>query len=184
MEDGKTRKQVRAWVRDRIADQSSVEVASLYKEMVTHFSQDREFVSAWLLETLPAVAYEATLQVCAQTRSHIVFGDEILSRGETEVRLKDARPRWQAWLEHVGDRHVRLMDMTKEDLRTAATIRRERGETELRYAELWDELASRIKGRKKVAEVFTVEQIEDIAAALHISINVRREFVIREDLAA
>lgn len=184
MEDGKTRKQVRAWVRDRIDGESSVEVSSLYREMVTHFSQDREFVAAWLSETLPAVAYDETLRVCAQTRGHILFGDEILSRDETETRLKEVRPRWQAWLEHVGDRHVRLLDMTKEELRTAATLRRQRGETELRYAELWDELASHLRGKKKVSDVFTVEQIEDLAASLSVSINVKRQIIIREDLAA
>lgn len=184
MAEASTRSQVRTWIRSQIAGQSHVEVRSLYREMVAHFAGNPDFVSAWLAETLPAIAYEETRRVCADTRDHILFGDEILNRDATEERMREVRPRWQAWLEHVGDRHVRLMDMNSNELRTAATIRRTRGENELRIAELWDELASKLKGKKKVSDVFTPEQIEDLAANLSISVNVRRQIIIREDLAA
>lgn len=184
MAEPSTRKQVRAWIRTQIAGQSHVEIRTLYREMVTHFAGDQAFVAAWLAETLPAIAYEETRRVCADTRDHIMFGDELLNRGATDERMRDIRPRWSAWLEHIGDRHMRLMEMTSDELHTAASLRRQRGENELRIAELWDELASRLKRKKKVGDVFTPEQIEDLAASLSISVDVRRQIVIREDLAA
>lgn len=185
MAEATPRKQVRQWVRERIREEAAIEIPVLYKEMVAHFASQPDFVSAWLAETLMPMAYEETRGLCADTRSgHVVFGDTILSREATGERLKQARPRWNAWLEYVGDRHVRLIDMTRNELLTAATIRRQRGETELRLSELWTELASHIKGRKTVGQVFTPEQIDTLAADLRVDIDVRRQIIIREDLAA
>lgn len=175
------RRQVRTWLREQIADQTEVEIAVLYRRMIAHFAEDPTFVRAWLAETLPAVAYEETRSIVGDTRGgHVLFGDVLLSREATDRRLAASRPRWQLWLEHVGDRHVRLVEMTRNDLLAAASIRRERGETEIRYAELWEELASRLSGKKRVGDVFTSEEIDALARSLRIQIEVQRGVIVTE----
>src|SRR5690349_10393179 len=102
METKTPRQQVRAWIRDRIAEESSVQLPTMYRELIEHFAADPEFVKAWLAETLSPVAYEETRRVCADTRGgSIVWGDVVLSRDASDARMKAARPRWQAWLEYV-----------------------------------------------------------------------------------
>lgn len=172
MREPSTRGRIRAWVRAAIADKPAVKLPELTRDLVARFADDREFVMAWLAETLPAVAYEEVQAVCAATRAHIVFGDEVVSRAEFGEHVRQQRPRWQAWLEHVGDRHVRLWEMRRDDLLAAAAEREARGAEEYRRAVLWRELAARLRGRKTVGEVFTEEEIDVLAASLDVRVEV------------
>lgn len=182
---GVARREVRAWVRSQIKDQSVVDMSTLYRELIVHFSHDQEFIDLWLTETLPAIAYEETRRVIGETRGHVMFGDQLLSRAATDVRLRAARPRWQAWLENVGDRKQKLvMDMNASELLFAAELREARGESEYRVAALWREMRSYLLVAgpdATVRDVFKPEEIDRLAESLHVEISATRTIVIRDD---
>lgn len=173
---------VRAYVRGLIAGADEVSIPALADATVTHFEGDQQFVREFLQETLPAIVYDEARSVCATTRQNLVFGDVVLSRPAAEERLKQARPRWQMWLEYVGDHHVTVPEMTVPDLRAASDIRRERGEREIRVGEFWGELADRMEAAHsiRVKELFDDDALTDLAVSMRVDIAVVRQFAIRD----
>lgn len=162
------RQQVYAWVRGELDGQTTVRLPELTDRMVAHFSTDAEFVSAWLSETLRPIAYDAVQRVIAGTRAYVIIADEAVPHEEAVRAIKAKRPRWQAFLEHAGDRHVRLFEMTRQDLLLAADEREKRGAAEMRLAALWRYLAEQLNDSETVGQHFTEAQIADIAGRLNV----------------
>lgn len=163
------------WARQeiarRIAADGSVQIPDVANVMVAHYRNDAEWLSRFLGETFRQVAYDVAQRQCASTRGGVVFGDAMMPREEFTKEIKRRRARWEVWLEQVGDRQVRLFDMGATDLMTAAAERRRRGSIELQLAVLWETLADRCGRRKKVREVWTAQEITNLAASLDIQIE-------------
>lgn len=157
------RQQVYAWVRGQMGGQASFSLPELTDRMVAHFSTDKDFIAAWLGETLRPIAYDAVQRVCATTRAYVVIADEAVPHAEAVRAIRERRPRWQAFMEHAGDRHVRLLDMTRRDLLLAADEREKRGAVEMRFAALWRHLAQQMTDTETVGQHFNETQIEEIA---------------------
>lgn len=170
------RQQVRTWAKEQITHDREISIPDLATECVQFFRQDHAFVDALLNETIRAMCYEQIRIVVQDTRREcpgpapiIMAGDRIVSRGQILEAGKAFAQRWATWLEHVGDRHVRLLDMTSADLRTAAAERRKRADHELTVVALWDTLARRLKPDETVGKRFSVEDIERINQQLQNS---------------
>lgn len=161
--------EMRAWIKERTTDKKSVNAPALARKMIKHFEKDEEFVVAFFREHGYATAYRLVIETIQRTRgraSVVQLGDEVVDRDEFEKRSKAFLSRWDRWLEHVGDKHVRLMDMKRSDLLAAAQIRRERADNELEIAQLWESLAERLEGSQTVREAFTPEEIDRVKASL------------------
>lgn len=159
------RAKVRLWVRERIQGEEEVSLPELANEAIQVLGGDRKFITAFANECLHDMVLELASQVIKQTRGLIKIGDVV-----TDVEGVKRRARKQSvfanWLEHVGDRHVRLLDMTREDLLSAADERQTRGERELEVAALWRTLAQRLEGGQAVKDRFSAEEIEGIQRGL------------------
>ncbi len=160
------RSRVREWVQNEIKDETEVSIPTLTASALAHFRGDQAFIQGLMQEMLRPMVYELALAVVQSSRGSLVtLGDTIVTRDEV---AKKARTRnvWGTWLEHAGDRHVALLDMTREDLLLAATERQDRGEHELELAKLWRKLADGLEGGQVVRERFSAEEIEKVRAAL------------------
>lgn len=160
---------VTAWISGEIEGKPIVDRSALVDAAVEHFAKDPAFVSAFLAQMLRPMIYEIAKQVMKRDRPGEMIrelGAEIMADGEFKKRAKERASRWRDWLEHSGGTHIRLMEMTKADLQRAAAERRQRGDVEYAYAELWDALSVRLEGNEKVKERFTADEIERVRISL------------------
>jgi len=169
--DGLTsaRLRIRRWVRDELtavlAAARDVQLPEVADSARDHFLADAAFLAGPIGDLIRAVAYEEAGAYCQETRSGLVrFGEKAVPRGtardEAATRLR--RNPFQTWLEHAGDRTVRLMDMTREQLTVAAAERTSRGTTELVIAATWGELVKKLAPGEQVKQRFTVEEVRAI----------------------
>jgi hypothetical protein len=153
---------VRHWIRDRIQDETSFSLVEITDEAFAAFMDDDQFLRAYAREMLRTSLYELVQQVVGSTRSLIDFSGNVLSEEEFLRRQKHFASRFLNWMEHTGEQHVRVMDMTRIDLLRAAEERRRRGLAEIRLATFWEKLASGLDGAQTVRERFTIHEIEDL----------------------
>lgn len=168
----------------RVAEQGGVALPEVRAAVVAYVGADPDRLERFLGEVLGPMCYELASRVCARTRGHVVFGEEVMTREAMKQEVKRRRPRWQAWLEHTGERHVRLWEMRGPDLLAAAAQREARGIVEFRYGALWRELARPLRAGQTVGEVWSEEQVSDLAASLDVRIAVEVDRIESAALAA
>lgn len=163
------RAQLAQWIRAEIDGKSTVELPALADAAVEAFATDQQFVRDFMAEMMRPMVYEVAKQVMKSTRPKgdiIDLGDKLMERSEFKEQSKKAGARWRTWLEHSGTKHIRLMEMTRADLKAAADERRKRGDAEYELANLWDALAERLEGNERVSERFTADEIERVRASI------------------
>lgn len=161
-----TRALLKEWVTERIDGADEVQIPVLVEEAMRHFLADQGFVSRFFKENVRALVYDFVQSAIANSRGELVsLGDNVVNR-ETFKQKARKRSVFATWMEHVGDRHVQLLEMTREDLLIAAKERSERAATEQSIARLWRAMAQKLEGGQVVKEVFTVEQIEHLQTTI------------------
>jgi hypothetical protein len=178
------KQQLYAWMREETEGESITRLPELTDRTVERLMANQDVLRAYLTGSIRDLTYDFAQRFIGKTRGFVLFGDDLIARQDVPKIAALRRPRWQAWLEHVGDRHVRLFDMMKRELLHAASLREERGQTEYQYAALWRELASGLDDVQSVKEVYTEKQIEEIAASLRVRVRVRRQEIARIEEAA
>lgn len=164
--------QVAQWIRADMKGATEVKLPDLAQRAVTHFRTDTAFVDLFLQESLTPLVYEIAKRVAASTRDMVVLGDVVVTKDSMTERAKRVSSRWDAWLEHVNDRHVRLRDMTRADLRVAISERRKRGDVEYAIASLFEEIALRLPDdTTHVGAVLTGAQIEQLRVSLSVVVS-------------
>lgn len=138
---------LRRYVRDLIEGQPSVHQSQVEQAAFDRYRNDPRFMDRLLRENVRIVVTSVVTGVISSTRSKpmVLHGDELVERDVLVARLEAAAENWASWLEWTGDRHVRLPEMTAEDLEAAAAIREERGKSDLHRAALWRRLAARLR---------------------------------------
>lgn len=159
-----SRSKVRQWVRESIEGREEVRIPDLVNEAVKVFNKDRKFLTALANETLRDMVYELARTAVGNSRL-ITLGDEAVNLEGVKRRAR-THSVFASWLEHAGDHHVRLLDMTREDLLVAADEREKRGQHEVRLAALWRTIANGLEGGQTVGSKYTAEEIEDMQAGL------------------
>jgi len=165
----KPRQELAAWFRQQLAGVEEVVLPDLARKAVAARRDDLEFLQAWYDDTIYAVAYGIGVQVCAETRVPRVEHDTPSQPAATEGA---PRRRWLDAFEHVGDRYLRLGEMTKADLLRAAEERERPALTELHRVGLMRRLGEKLRGEQRVGEVFTEEQIDRWARLLKVKFTV------------
>jgi hypothetical protein len=159
--DKSARTQLREWLDNEIAHADEVKLPDLANTALEHFSRDTRFLRDFLKENLRDVLYLEAQRFIATTRNHVLLGSTITTRSgfQATARRKSV---FENWFEHVNDRHIHVLDMSKTDLLAASTERRERGEREITLANLWRSLADKLDPKQHVRDVFTAEEIETV----------------------
>lgn len=149
----------------------SVSIPALTNLITERLVSEPKLLRSYLKESLRSIIYDAVQRKVARSRTHILFQEEVIARNELQAKMP-SRPRWGAWLEHVGDRHVLLMQMTRADLEAAAQEREARGGFEYRTAALWRKIGSDLRPGQQVRDVFSEQRIAALAESLQITVSV------------
>jgi hypothetical protein len=148
---------VRNWIMARVTKEGEVELPDLAKSAIAHFGRDSHFKQQLFEESLYQLVYDLG-QKALQT-SRRVDPDIVPEREDGKI----VRSIFAKWMEHAGDHHVAVLQMSKEDLKLAEAERRERGAHETAIANLWRYLREHMKGSDEiVADRFTSAQIETL----------------------
>jgi hypothetical protein len=162
-------KQITAWLDDETDGAREVRIPTLTDAVVDRLLTQPKLLRAFLKECIRPLVYDFAQRFCARTRGHVVLGDDILGREQVDKAIRRLRPRWESWLEHVGDRHIRLVEMTADDLLAAALLRERRAATDVRYAGLWREMAARMAPGQTVGQAFGEEELVEWFARLRVA---------------
>lgn len=154
------RGRIRELVKIRIDGADEFSLPTMTNSILALLRQDEDFMREFVAATLREEIYTIVAQAVGQSRKLMLVGDEALTPGAVARRADKFADRFLGWYEHSGDRHVQLMEMTREDLFASASERRQRGNRELRIAALWTQLANGLTDGQTVKERFTAEAIE------------------------
>lgn len=164
------RAKLRAYIRGEIRGKTEVSLVEVAKRAVRWATKDRTYLKALLLDLLQPIVYAEAQNVIARSRESqhaddsthnlVQLGDEVVSRGVLRDRSKRLSKNWLTFREHAGSRHVLLLDMSTEDLEAAEAERRQRGDVEHGYADLWAKLRARMEQGQTVRNVWSAEEIE------------------------
>lgn len=169
MNETSARGQIRQLVRDRLVLNSEIWLPTLTNELVDVILADPPLLAKLVKEVLRDMVYDIAQRTMQETRGkQILLGDVMTTRYGVRTAAK-LHPAFTEWYEHVGDRHIKLMEMTRADLLVAASEREMRGKHEIVIATVWRQLASKLRGAQKVGEKFTEEDIQNIKDAVENS---------------
>lgn len=165
------RLQLRRWAIEQFAaeSESAISFPQVTEDLLDRISDDPRFVRELLRTELRHVIYEQVRMAAQDTRDlrgWILVGDTLQSPEALAARSrrKTAFERWFSWLETVSPtRTLRLANMTRTDLLEAAARRRRRAQTEMRIADLWEQLAQGMNHTQTVEERYSPETVEEIA---------------------
>lgn len=163
--DERPRLAIARWVRAQIEEEPTFKIPDLADRVVEEVQKSPAYLKALLKSELRPMIGEMVKNIVRESRGGLVeAGDEVIDRAEFAARSKISfAQRFSDWYEHVGDRHIALLDMTREELVEAAGERRQRANTELEIAELWERLASQLTPEQKLGAKFSTEQIAALA---------------------
>lgn len=170
MADISARAQIKRWVREEIQGRDEVRISELVVDAMNLFNSP-EFQHQLFVEALREMVYNLASDVIKETRGLIPTIGGATSK--QAIRRKASQHIiFSQWMEHVGDRHIRLLEMTREDLVVAAAERRQRGEYELGLATLWEQLAEDLEPGQKVSTKWSVDDIQRIKDGMRIAIPI------------
>lgn len=162
---------VRAWLREAIEGEEAISLPFLADKAVQHFGKQPELVQQYFAETFRQLVYGEAQSVVARTRStasvssqtdRIQLGDEIVTREVVKERARKLGSRWSNWMEHVGERHISLMKMTRDDCLKAIGERELRIASEQKRVTLLQRLAEQLEGDEAIEDRYSDEDIDRI----------------------
>lgn len=155
---------VTGWMKDYRG--SGVQAAAVAEMIGQRLEDNPSLRLRWQNEQLLRSIYMADLEVVALTRSVAQLNRRPEIVDNLDKRAQTLIARWSGWLEHVGDHHVLLLDMTIDDLSVAIKERSQRIATEARVVRLETELGKGLAVGERVRDRFTVLDIERIWQSL------------------
>lgn len=115
-------------------------------------------------EMLYFVSYESARRIVAETRGPSAIADPNAGPVQARRQAEAKRTKWRTWLEHVGDRHVKLWDMDATALDVAATERESRGTAEIRLATFLRSLAALLEPGQTVGNRYEPVEVDRLYA--------------------
>lgn len=163
------RGRVRAMVRERLEDREALGTGTdVASAIADDLMADTNFLASAIRPALVSMAREILAQLLSKNRDLVLTGDLVQPRHQ--ARSDAARmAAFRGWYESSKRGLVQIGAMRKDDLLEAATKRRAAAGTNLRRALLLEQLADRMGSEQTVEEVFTQEQIRELADAIESS---------------
>ena len=165
----------------QVGEGERLKLTDLTEQALKEFAVDPEWVTAFVSESLESMIRSVAQKAVASTRGHYrkyVFRDTVMgvqayatqTTQEAATLSMKLMQKWGSWMEHTGQSHLRLLDMTRADLLAAAEERERRANRELEVARLWRAMADAMPGgATTVREAFKLEDIEIM------SVKIRQE---------
>ncbi len=135
----------------------SVQLPTIARRVRDDLMNDAKFLKEAIGMMVYTVAYQSAQRVAAASRM-TVSHDE----APDDPKQLTKRSRWDAWLEHIGDRHLKLMDMTIQDLDAAIAEREQRAYTELKTVSFLRSIKARLEGGQTIGERFNGSELTQI----------------------
>ena len=167
MNKADVQKLLRDWVTKRVKDSERVSLPDLADAGVKQFRGEQAIMAALAESKLREIVYAVAAQVAAEGRHVVALGDQLVSREEFKAQAATVGNRWRTWLEHVGDTHVALLSMTRNDVQVAVAERRQRASGEMMRADFLEHLGKKLTGDKKIGDVWASADIEALWTRLH-----------------
>lgn len=181
MADTSHRSAVDAWMRDYIDANPRLEIPGLAEEALRHFRRDEQFMRSIAEDAIYLWFYDAARSGIHSTRKTTpVAGTEdptpapIPPAGETTVwnktidlpeilrRTRRAAPHFARFMENLGKKQIRLLDMTREEVVAAAEIHDDRSAYEGRRRDFLLYLADQMGDDDKVCDRFNADDLRSI----------------------
>lgn len=160
-------------IEEELEIYGSVELPHVADRMVLNFRNDTDWLDRFLREMFRPICHDIAQRQASRTRKHIVFGDSLIDREEVKEKTR-TNAKWQGFLErleYVGDRHISIGRMNRDDLMVAASLRRQRGTREFEVAALLETLASKLKSPEaRVEEVWTNDEVKILIDRMAVSV--------------
>jgi hypothetical protein len=135
-----------------------VEVPELTNQVLAELEQMPNF-HALVMDEARAIIYSAVLAAVATTRKPAgAYGVRIREMPLAQ-RLEVRKAQISAWMERVGHHHVRLLEMTKQDLAIASQDRARVGEYHTRIAELWQLIMAGMDETQHVEDAYSIDDL-------------------------
>jgi hypothetical protein len=166
------------WAEEKVSGVGApdrVRISDLTDEAKRKFATNPAWVARFVNEALDDMVKSVVRQAVASTRGaykRYIFDNTIMGvQAYAQQTTKEAATlhmrlmsKWGTWREHVGSGHLRLLDMTRQDLIKAAEERERRAAHELEIATLWREMAKAMPDDNVlVRDTFTVAEIEALS---------------------
>ena len=155
------RSELRAWINEQIADRSDLCLPEFKAEAVL-YARSAGIADRLVEEMIEGEVYDVSRRLIAETR-RVRLGDSLVSKDALRGRVAQFRSRFERWMEHAGDRHYLLLDMTRDQLLLAVKERSDRAASEQRLATFMRALADKTKRGKTVRQSMSIEEVERIA---------------------
>lgn len=169
-----TRNLVKRMIEDRLDPLDDFELPAVVGELVEVIKADKVLFDAYVDETLHAMVYDEAMTLLNRHRIRTMRLAEVdgalaaqpsapstlrtlLARGRGDQK---ARLRWLRHTEHIGDRHVKLMAMRKEQIPLALALRGARRDTEDLYMRFLQTIHDGMADGQQVADVYSAEALE------------------------
>ncbi len=152
--------QAREWLKGEIAGRDEVKFPELTDSLMDWLERSDLWRAFFRMGAYQFVRNEFTAG--RSLNGLVCLAEEAVTRSVLDRRAEALRKKWNQWFEHVGDRDIRLMAMTREDLLVAASERRQRATTENEIARVWEVLADGLDEGETVGDRYKPEQIEQI----------------------
>ena len=149
------------WIADQLENAPEISLPALKARALREFGDDVDLWQTYL----PHLVYEEVRKQVSGRRAQAAAqaaprpGRTLAHQQERAAAFLDR------WYEHVGTRHIRLGDMTREDLLAAAVERTERGQAELHRAHVWRTLAEPLRPGQTVRDGWSPEALTHVLSA-------------------
>ncbi len=172
MADGiSLRSQMRRWCKEVIEAEDDFDVAAKAREGANLFAKDQKFAARFCAEFAPSVLYDMLKHLLAEDRRHVMHGAHAVTREAVRASLEREVVDWSRWFEYDAKtgKQVRLLEMTWEQLGEVPLVRETRARADLERAALARLLRGRMKPGQRVSEVWTEEEVSDLASKIQVS---------------
>lgn len=156
---------IRREVDADVAATGEVRLPVVTRRVQEELESDLDFLRHFWMESCSSAVYEHVRIVVGRTRLPIRGHQEVTPEGEP-VAPPVPQFDWNRWLEHSGDKHIKLKQMTRSDLLSAAAEREARGLREIHLARLLRRIADRLTDDQTVGDVLTDAELDQLEQAI------------------
>lgn len=156
---------LRGWVREKLAAKASFKIPDIVKEAEKRFGNDTTFLKEYAKDAIRALMYEDVQHVAAESRRAIIGAAHVDPTRLEDAANESSRSVWGRWdtcFEHIGEKHVLVLDMKDQDLAEAEAVRYKSAEQHARWGRFFAALRKGMKRGKKVRDCYTTEQLDEL----------------------
>lgn len=162
---------LRKIVREEISDSDIVDARDVTEKVIERLRGNTVLLDRVLSVFLYRVIYDDVIHAIRDGRGSATNptadvvelpNGVVTTRGAITNEARRLAARWWNWMETTGEYYVRLVKMSRDDLRAAAAIRSRRAQTDAGIAAWLTALAGRVGEHQTVEDVYTVEEIAEL----------------------